>query len=474
MIGYLSRRPQLLTLASAGIDVALIFAKLGLGVVTGSLALISDAIHSGLDAAASILAFIGVRTASQAADRNHPYGHGKAENMAAYTEGLLLVIAGLVIAYQAVQRLVGHSAPVVDATPLALGFLAFTVLLEVARSTLLRGVASRSQSAAVDALATDKLADLLSVVAVLLGLVAVRLGFGSGDTIAALVVALLILRAASHLIRQAVDVLMDRSVSAVEKQVLEAARSVPGVREARSARVRQSGALLIGEVEIAGRPTLPLEAVQGLAAQVREAVREQVSEMELHVYVASGGDPTRLVERVHATAARTSEFRDLHDVVVEREADQSLHLSFHGKLPGSTSMREATRFARQLETDLRSELPDLSRIHFHLEPLEPDIVDGRDVTDRHPDLLATLRSVAFADHRILSCDDVELSSRGGQITAYLNITVPDDLTLEQAHEIETTIEVRVRQAVPSLKEVLVRAQADADGGDGAGVGETTS
>src|SRR5215467_7811424 len=160
VIGYFARRPHTLTLGAAVIDSALVVAKLGLGLSTGSLALLSDAVHSGLDTTASILAFIAVRTAARPADREHPYGHGKAENMAAYTEGLLLVIAGLVIGYEAVQRLMGSGSRV-DVTPFVLGFLTFTVVLEVGRSTLLRRGAARTRSASIEALATDKLADLM-------------------------------------------------------------------------------------------------------------------------------------------------------------------------------------------------------------------------------------------------------------------------------------------------------------------------
>src|ERR1700716_4194970 len=207
-------------------------AKLGLGILTESLALISDAVHSGLDAAASILAFVAVRSAAQPADRGHPYGHGKAENLAAYTEGFLLVIAGLVIGYEAIIHLIGTPLKV-DPNLLAIGFLLFTVILEMVRTLVLRGVATRSNSASIAALAADKLADLLSVTAVLIGLGAIRFGFAYGDSLAALFVAGLILWAAVHLIRQAVDVLMDRGVSAVQKQVLEAGAPAPRGREAR-------------------------------------------------------------------------------------------------------------------------------------------------------------------------------------------------------------------------------------------------
>jgi len=113
--------------------------------------------------------------------------------------------------------------------------------------------------------------------------------------------------------------------------------------------------------------------------------------------------------------------------------------------------------ARQLESDLRRELPEVSRVDLHLESLEPDIIQGRAVTDQNPDLVQRTRAVVTADERVVSCDDVELSSRGGQITAYIDVTVADDLTLEQAHDIETSVEQKVRQAMPILKNVVVRA-----------------
>jgi cation diffusion facilitator family transporter len=457
MLTHLARRPRQLTLVSTFIDLGLVAAKLILGLMTGSLALVSDAVHSGLDVIASLIAYAAVRTAAQPADQGHPYGHGKAENMAAYTEGLLLVIAAGAILYEAIQR-IRHGGPV-EVTPIALGFLVVAVVLEIVRSSVLRFVARRTGSASIEALAADKRADLLAVTSVLAGLLAVRFGLALGDSVAALIVVGLILWAAGHLMRRSLDVLMDRSVAVAEEKVLEAAAGVAGVREARSARVRRSGAHLIGDVEVTGRPTLALEAAEGLAAAVRQAVKAALPEIELTVFVGSGSDPTQLVERVHAAAARNGRFKDLHDVVVEREADDQLHLSLHAKLPPTTSMREATRDAQALEEDLRRELPELRRIDLHLEPLEPDVVHGRDVTAEHADLVGRIEKAAAGDPGVAACQEVELSSRAGAITAYVMVKVPDDLTLEQAHDIETALEDRIKRTEPKVRHIVVRAQA---------------
>ena len=439
------------------IDILLVASKLVIGLATGSIGLVADAVHSGLDAVASVLAFTAIRSASRPADHDHPYGHGKAENIAAYTEGLLLVLAAGAILYEVSDRLRG--AHQVDITPLAIAFVSGTLLLEVARSTILRRLFKKTGSPSIEALAADKAADLLAVSAVLVGLVSVRLGFSEGDAVAAVVVAGLILLAAVRLIRRAIDVLMDRSVASVEKVVLEAASAVDGVQEARVARVHRAGTGFVGDVEVTGRRTLAIEAAEGLADDVRTAVLQRIPEMSLNVIISAQADPSRLVERVHAAAARFARFRDVHDVLIEREADEQLHLSLHAKLPAQMSMREASTFASGFESALRRELPDLRRVDLHLEPLEPDLVQGRDVINDHPELVQRMISVATRHARVAQCEEVELSSRGGEITAYVSVRVPDDLTLEQAHDVETDLERQLRQGEELLEDVLVRASA---------------
>ncbi len=455
-IDTLARHPQPITLASGAVDFSLIIAKVVVGLLTGSLALISDAVHSGLDLVASILAFIAVRASERPADRDHPYGHGRAENLAAYTEGILLLIAAAIIGYEAVQRL-RHPSPVEVGT-YALVLLMVVLALEIGRTLLLRLLAAATGSPAMAALATDKGSDLLSVTAVLVGLVLARAGLPDADALAALVVAGLITWAAVRLLKHSADILMDRAMGDAASAVAEAAANVPGIKDVRSVRVRGAGTGLIGEVEVAGRRTLSLEAADDLVGQVQGAVAKRLPNMRLSVVVKANVDESQFVERVHAAAARNGSFRDLHDVVVEQEADGRLHLSLHAKLPSQLSMREAEALADAFEVDLRRELPDVSRIDVHLEPLEPDLVQGRDVTAAHRELVEGLQEKLRQHPWVRGDGDIELSSRRGEITAYMVVRVPDDLTLEQAHDVETELENEIQRGVPVLRHVVVRAR----------------
>ncbi len=164
-----------------------------------------------------------------------------------------------------------------------------------------------------------------------------------------------------------------------------------------------------------------------------------------------------LVERIHATAARDGGIRDLHNVTVERESDGSLHLSMHAKLRGDMSLANAAEASAQFERKLREELPDASRIDIHLEPLEPTVVAGHDVTERRAQLTARIKEVVESHPEVRKGVDVELSDRDGHIYAHVVAALAGDVSLEHAHQVETDLEARIREAVPEVREVVARA-----------------
>src|SRR4030081_2517619 len=245
----LARRPERVMLGSVFIGVALVLGKLVVGMLTGSLGILSEAVHSIFDLAASTFTLVAVRTARKPADREHPYGHGRAENLAAFTEGVLLLMTALGIAYEAIHRLTA-GGPSVNPAAYAFALLIGTLLIETGRAFVLRRIGRLASSDAMLADATDRVADVLATVGVLAGLLGVRLGYTWADSVAALLVAAIIVRAAGKLALRSGDILIDRSAAGAEKQLSTAIREVPGVREVRSVRVRRSGPNLIGEANI--------------------------------------------------------------------------------------------------------------------------------------------------------------------------------------------------------------------------------
>jgi cation diffusion facilitator family transporter len=443
-------------LGSVFIGVALVLGKLVVGLLTGSLGILSEAVHSIFDLVASTFTLVAVRTARKPADREHPYGHGRAENLAAFTEGALLMITAIGIAFEAIRRLT-TGGPAVNPAAYAFALLIGTLLIESGRAVVLRRVGRLASSEAMLADATDRVADVLATVGVLAGLVGIRMGFTWADSAAALLVAGIIFRAAARVAWRSGDILIDRSAAGAEKQLREAIQDVDGVLEVRSVRVRRSGPNLIGDASIATRRMLSVEAAGALADEVKRKARSVLPTLDLSVLVEGQASQGDFVERIHAAAARNGGVRDLHNVTVEREADGSLHLIMHAKLPGDMTLAEASQASKTLEETLRAELPDATRIDIHLEPMEPRVVSGVDVTARFAELASRMREIVESHPEVRRCVDVELSDRHQRIHAHVVAEVDGAISLEQAHRIETELEERIRRALPEVDEVVARA-----------------
>jgi cation diffusion facilitator family transporter len=454
----LGRRPELVALVSVFIGVALVLGKLVVGLLTGSLGILSEAVHSILDVIASVFALVAVTTARKPADSEHPYGHGRAENVAAFAEGVLLMITAAGIAFEAVRRLIAGGGAV-NAAGYAFALLIVTLFVEAGRAGVLRGVGRAADSEALRADATNRLADVLATIGVLAGLVGVRMGLEWADSVAALLVAAIIGRAAAMVAWRSGDILMDRAPAGAERQLRAAIEAVSGVREVRSVRVRRSGPNLLGDASIATARMLSLEAAGRLVDEVKHVSKETLPSLELTVVVEGQTRPSDLVERIHAAAARNGGVRDLHNVTVEREADGSLHLIMHAKLPGDMTLARAARASADLERALRAELPDATRVDIHLEPMEPHVVSGEDVTSRRAQLAARMREVVEAHPEVRRCVDVELSDRHHRIYAHVVAELDGEVSLEHAHQVETELEVQIRRALPEVHEVVARAIA---------------
>ncbi|MDQ3670676.1 MAG: cation diffusion facilitator family transporter, partial [Actinomycetota bacterium] len=137
-----------IALVSVGAAVILIAIKLAAGIASGSLGLLSEAAHSGTDLAAALLTFFAVGVAVRPADRSHPYGHGKAEHLAALAEATILVVLSLVIAAAAIRRLAGEGGSELDVTWWALAAIVVVIAIDISRATVLLRAARRFQSAA--------------------------------------------------------------------------------------------------------------------------------------------------------------------------------------------------------------------------------------------------------------------------------------------------------------------------------------
>jgi len=282
-----ARTNRAAALLSVGSNLALTAAKLVLGLVTGSVAVLSEAAHSASDLLASGIALVAVRAAARPADREHPYGHEKAENLAAAVEGVLVLGAGAAVAVEAIRRLV-EGAPAVDHIELAIAVMVASALVNVVVSRRLRAVARRTGSAAIEGDAAHLTADVWTSAGAAVGLALAALtGWEPLDAIAALAVSAWVLAMGARLSWRAGQVLIDRSLPESEIAVIEevlARFAAEGV-SFHALRGRRAGSKRHVDLHMVVPPETTVRRGHAMSGRVKGAVRAALPGTEVLIHL---------------------------------------------------------------------------------------------------------------------------------------------------------------------------------------------
>jgi cation diffusion facilitator family transporter len=433
-----------------GAAVVLIVIKLAAGIPSGSLGLVSEALHSGTDFVAALLTFFAVGVAGRPADAGHPYGHGKAEHLAALAEAAILVAVSVGVAALAVARLAGWVETEVD--PAWWVFLAAGLVLAVdaARTTVSLRAARRYRSPALFSNALHFGSDLAGTVAVLAGLALAAAGWPAGDSLAALFVAALVLLAAGRLMRTNVDVLMDRTPVAAEQAARTAIAQVEPPVDLRRLRLRQASGRHFADVVIGVSPGAAIGQGHAAADRVEEAIRDVLPESDVVVHVEPREDAA-LRERAHAAALGVPRVREVHNLTV-LDVGGATELSLHLKLPGDLSLQEAHAVAEEVERAIHAASPEVSAVHTHIEPLGEQGV-GTEVEADAAVVERIVRDTTGTSPRALRF----LRTDAG-LVAHLTLGLDSAETLTAAHERASEIEQRIHDELPEVADVIVHTE----------------
>ena len=438
-------------LVSVGAACLLIVIKLVAGLASSSLGLLAEAAHSGTDLAAALLTFFAVSIAVRPADQGHPYGHGKAQNLAALAESAFLVVVSVFIAAAAIARLAGVIEFEVDATWWTFAAIALVVVIDASRTVVsLRG-ARRYKSDALLANALHFGSDLAGTLAVLAGLSAVALGFSGGDSIAALFVSVLVVTAAVRLARRNVDVLMDRSPDDAARIARRAISGLGPAVELRRLRLRRAGGEHFADVVIGVAPGAAVGQGHKAADRVEDALREALPGIDVVVHVEPGAPGSGVRERILAAALTVAQVREIHNLKVLEVGDR-LEVSLHLKLPGDLSLDSAHAIAEEVEKAILSEVREVGSVQTHLEPLKEAAAGEEIAVDAAAVELAVIEETGAAprDLRFVRTDE--------GIVAFLTLALGSEGSLADAHGRASAVEERIRRAVPAIADVVVHTE----------------
>jgi cation diffusion facilitator family transporter len=452
---------RLAALASVGSAVLLVLLKVFLAVITRSLGVISEALHSILDLVAAVITYLSVRVSDKPADAQHLYGHGKVESFSAFVETGLLFLTALYIIWEAFQRLLFNTVHIYPSLR-AIVILAIGMGIDFVRARALRRVSQKYPSEALEADALHFSTDVWSTFVVILGITAAWIGmrYGIGwlgrlDAVAALAVAGVIIWIGSRLGKRTMDALLDVAPMGLREQITNAVDDTEGVLQAERVRVRRAGQRYFVDVTISVPRTASLEQAHSASDAVEKRI-EQIVPADVVVHVEPRA-PTN--EDLFETIRAIAQHRGLavHELSAHH-LDGRLFVELHMEVDEGASLREAHRRATELEEDIRRATDSGAFVNIHIEPLGGRIPTAEEMKGLSRSVQDFLNSLQSEFHELVNCHEVHVRTVDHKILVSCHCAMDGSLPITQVHDVTAALEDRVKERFPQIFRVTIHPE----------------
>ena len=456
-----SREKRLAALASVGSAIVLVSLKVFLAVLTGSLGILSEALHSILDLAAAVITYLSVRVADKPADAQHLYGHGKVENFSAFVETGLLLLTALYIVWEAIHRLLFHGVHIRPSL-MAIGILALGMGVDYFRARALNRVARKYPSEALEADALHFSTDVWSTFVVILGITGAWIGMrfgiawlGTLDAVAALGVAGVIVWIGTRLGRRTVDALLDVAPSGLRERISTEVDETEGVLRTERVRVRRAGQRYFVDVTISVPRTASLEQAHAASEAVERRIGRIVpADVVVHVEPRARSNED-LFEKIRAIAQRRG--LAVHELSAH-QFDGRLFIELHLEVDEGSSLREAHRRATELEEEIRMATDPGARVNIHIEPLGAKIGGAEEMKELSRSVQEFLNSLQSEYHELVDCHEVHVRSVDHKILVSCHCAMDGGLPITEVHDITAALEDRVKERFPQIFRLTIHPE----------------
>jgi cation diffusion facilitator family transporter len=452
---------KLAALGSIFAAVVLVSLKVFLAATTGSLGVLSEALHSGLDLVAAVLTYLSVRVSDKPADTIHTYGHGKVENFSALVETGLLLLTAVYVIWEAFRRLLFAQAHIRPSIA-AILILGLAMAIDFGRSRGLARVARLYESDALEADALHFSTDVWSTLVVLVGMATVWLGdrlhapwLAYADPLAALGVAGVILWIGSRLGKRTVDALLDAAPSGLVQRIRDSVESAEGVLTAERIRVRRAGNRHFVDVTITVPRRLSVEQAHDLSDAIEARIHRFVAG-DVMVHVEPRRDTAEgLFDIIRAVAQRAD--MPIHEISAH-QLDGRLFVDLHLEVDERLSLRQAHQRATELEEGIRRELSSEAEVNIHIEPFGTHIPGGEQLKDLESAIHQHLEILRGEYPELVDCHQITVRRVERRVLVSCHCAIEGDLPITRVHDITAALEDHLRRRFPQIDRVTIHPE----------------
>ncbi len=439
--------------------------KFIVGILSGSLGILSEALHSSLDLVATIMTLYSVRVSDKPADAGHQYGYGKIENFSAFLETGLLLITCVWIVWAAGHRLFFHNVEI-EPSVWAVLVMGVSIALDVWRSRALKRVADKYNSQALQADALNFATDIWSSSVVLAGLGFVWAGryyhihwLAKADPISALCVAGIVVSVSWRLARQTLDALLDAAPHGVRSEIILQVGSVPGVLGVERVRIRKAGSRYFADVAVGLARNLTFQASDAVVSEVRQLTNKLLGDSDVLVNaVPRARSNESIFDRIRAAALRNNLM--VHAISVQ-DLEGDIHVELDVELDENMLLLAAHDRVTALEADIRAHVPEITSILTHIES-EPATIETSKVILQDHELEAKLKAIGTSFPDVVDVHEIVLKRVREHIFLSCHVTMRDTLPLLRVHEVQNALEIQFQLAAPQLFRVLIHPEPQTD------------
>ncbi|RJQ28029.1 cation-efflux pump [Candidatus Parcubacteria bacterium] len=451
-----SHQKQTVALSSVFASAALTVLKLTAGLLTGSIGILSEAAHSALDFGAALITYFAVKFADNPPDKEHPYGHGKIENVSALIATGLLFATSIWIIYEVVQRLLFKQSEV-EVTWYAIAIIAISIVVDFSRSRALSKVAKETKSHALEADALHFSSDILSSSVVLIGLLFVSAGIPIADSLAAIFVAIFIALIGVRLARRTIDVLIDAAPEGLTDKVIESAKKVEGVINIEKALVRPVGTIVFIDLVVKVSRTLTLESIQVITDRIEKRIRKIIPEAEMNISTKplSLNNET-IIEQVQMVALNNK--LSVHDIGVYSVKDIK-HISFHLEVDSKITIEEAHKTASRIEDEIKEEIGKDIEIEIHIEPARAEVVEGKDISkNERLKISEGILNLAKNLELVKDIHNIEIKKAQNKLFISFHCRFDNKTSIEKVHDLSTKLEYLIKEKIDNAQRIVIHPE----------------
>lgn len=431
--------------------------KLVTGLMTNSLGILSEALHSGLDFAAAGITLVAVRKASKAPDSDHQYGHGKIENFAALAETIILWITSVWIIFEAWHRIEVQDWP--EASIWGIIIMTIGIIVTYRQSRTLYRTAEKYGSQALEADALHFRTDMISSMVVLLGLGFVWIDIPIADPIAAIGVAIIIFVVSARLGKRTFDALTDRAPHGLQEDIMQKVSEVSGVVECVRVRARHSGPELFADIVVTIDENIATAEAHIIAESIEQKLVELAPRVDVVVHIEPAeGDISQfskmnIYDQMQVVARRLPEVQSVHNIRVFEIAD-SIDVAADLEMSADLTLEEAHSVSDLFEQRLRDLIANINSVTLHLETtMTKD--KAEDITSEASEIVESVKEIVSEFSPPVNYREAKIRKERVGVSVLLRCTIPGQITLTESHEIADAIEKKILERLEAVKSVFL-------------------